>query len=60
MAMAHRSPFLVRLSCRPVIRPAIVTVAPSGLPSSPFSDAMDVSAAWCRMCSIPKSGWSET
>ena len=42
--MAQRSPFLVRLSCRLVISPATVTGVPSGLASSPMSEAMGVSA----------------
>ena len=60
VAIAHRSPFFVRFSCRLVISPATVTGVPSGLPSSPMSAAIGVSACVVRMCSMPNSGWSET
>ncbi len=59
-AMAQRSPFFVRFSCRLVMSPATVTGVPSGLASSPSSEAIVVSAWVARMCSMPKSGWSET
>jgi hypothetical protein len=59
VAIAHRSPFFVRLTCRPVIKPAMVTIEPSGRPASSAVNA----AIWvstCSTCSTPNSGWSET
>ena len=60
VAIAQGLPFLVILRWSELIIPAIVTVAPSGRPSSAVSAAIGVSDARARMCSTPKSGWSLT
>ena len=61
VAIAQRSPFLVRLTCSPVISPAIVTIEPSGLPPSSLVRAAIAVSAWAdSTCSTPNSGWSET
>src|SRR5690606_29154224 len=57
---AHALPCLDTLRCRPVIRPAIVTVEPSGRSVSSLRVAIETSAACSRTCSSPARGWSET
>ena len=49
---------ILRLS--EVIIPAMVTIEPSGGPSSAMIEVIECSACWLSSPSSPCSGWSET